>query len=351
MKKKLFSLLLFVMMFVPLTFVKAEDQYFITKKKASLSESEYDHSVFAAGDVVRSESKVNGAFFGAGNSVKVSGDIDYGFLAGQTLEVNSIVEHDLFAAGGSIVLSKESAINRDIYLAANNVDIRTNILGNAWIAGSIVTLDNIVITGDLRVYANQLIINENVEIKGTLYISEGTFIENENNLKFGNKEIIKVNRVDIKNKVSDVILSILTLIFTAIVLALVFPKLFSKLDYELTVKDVFKKMFIGLGVLVIVPILSVILFVTSVGVSLGAILLLLYIIGIMISTILSSYVIGYNVYTKAFDQKDNIYVDLLIGILIVKVIELIPVIGALFMFAAFIYGLGLLYKLILVENK
>ena len=350
MKKRIFTLLLFVSMFLLPLGVKAEDSYFNAGNDVVLSE-DAEHSVFAAGETVKNEGKINGAYFAAGSNVDVKGTVSYGFVAGDTVNVYGTVQNDLFAAGKSISIVKGSSLSRDMYVAANDVELKSDLPGNGFIAASKVTLENVTINGNLRIYANQLNIIGKVEIKGTLYISEGTEIDNESGLKVGEKVVDKITRVEFKTRVSETILSILTLIFTAIVLALVFPKLFKKLPYELSVKDVFKKMFSGLCVLVVVPLLSIILVIISVGASVGVIAMLLYIIGLMISTILTSYVIGYNLYNKTFKQKDNIYVDLIIGILIVRIVELVPVIGPLAAFGAFVYGLGLLYRLVANESK
>ena len=352
MKKKIVSLLLLITMLVLPFSVKAEDNYFYADQDtAVVNNEEHNHSVFAAGEKVKSSATINGIYFGAGNEVNLSGKVSYGFLAGSSIIVDGTIDHDLFAAGGNITISKDAKITRDLYLAANDITIKSDIPGSGFITGSIVTLDNITVEGDLRVYSNQLIINENANIKGTLYVSEGTIIKNEDKLSVGNKELEKFTRLDFSTRIQDELLSILTMIFTAIVLALMFPKLFKKLDYELSVKDVFKKAFIGLGLLVIAPILSMLLLISNVGVVIGVILILLYILALMISMILVSYVIGSNLYTKLFKQKDNIYVDLLIGILVVKVIELIPYCGVLFTMFAFIYGLGLLYRYVVKESK
>ena len=350
MKRVLGLFIALALVIIPTTIVKAEDNYFYAGDNVLVSE-EYNHSVFGAGESVKSSGTVNGINFGAGNNVSISGKSSYGFFAGQNVSIDGEIENDLFAAGGNIVVLKDAILNRDVYLAANSVEIKTDIKGNAFIAASIVNLDDIYVDGNLRIYANQININGNVNIKGTLYVNEGIVINNENNLTTGKKEIDKVTKLEFKTRVNDTILSILTMIFSAMVLSLIFPKLFKKLDYELSVKDVFKKMFIGLAFLVVVPLLSIILFVISVGVSLGAILFFLYLIAIMISSILSAYVIGDNLYTKVFKQKENMYVSLVIGILVIKIVELIPVLGAFASLAVFTYGLGLIYKYVHNESK
>ena len=139
MKKKLFSLLLFISLLVlPISFVRAEDNYFNVGENVTLSEEEYNHNVFSAGDNVSNNAKVNGLLFSAGNNVNLNGNVDYGFLAGQTININGLVNNDIFAAGGSIIINKDSDIKRDIYIAANNIDIKANLAHNAFVAGSIV---------------------------------------------------------------------------------------------------------------------------------------------------------------------------------------------------------------------
>ena len=351
MKKKLFRLLLFISMLIIPFGVRAEDNYFYTDDSSVLVEDEHNHSVFAAGDRVKANANIHGIYFGAGSSVDLSGKVSYGFVAGQSVNVEGEVENDLFAAGGAIVINKDAKLNRDAYLVANNVDIRANISGNVFVSASIVTLENVTIDGDLKVNSNQLIINDNVNIKGTLYVNEKTFISNEDKITCGNKVVGKDYDVDFKTKLNDTILSVLTMIFTAIVLALVFPKLFKKLSYKLSVKDVFTRAFVGLSFLVIAPIFVLLLFISSVGAVLGVILVLLYILSLVISMTLVSYVIGHSMYTKLCKQKENLYVELIIGVLLVKFVELIPYFGSLFFMFGFIYGLGLLYKLVVNENK
>ena len=179
MKKKIVSLLLVITMLVLPFSVKAEDNYFYADgNTAVVNNEEHNHSVFAAGEKVKSSATINGIYFGAGNDVNLSGKVSYGFLAGSSIIVDGTIDHDLFAACGNITISKDAKITRDLYLAANDITIKSDIPGSAFITGSIVTLDNITVEGDLRVYSNQLIISDTANVKGTLYVSEGTIIKN-----------------------------------------------------------------------------------------------------------------------------------------------------------------------------
>ena len=214
-------------------------------------------------------------------------------------------------------------------------------------------MDNVTINGDLNVSAGQLEMNGNVVITGKLIINDNAVIKGENNLIVGSKEIYKNGSYNIsfRNKVIDLVLSILALIFAGIVLIVIFPKLFDKIEYELKASDIFKKILCGLGLLIIVPALAIISLIIEVGVLLAGIIFALYIIALFVAVIFASYIIGNNIYTKLFKQKENVYIGLIIGVLLIKIIGLIPVVGSLVEFFAFLYGLGIICSLFLNRNK
>ena len=348
MKKKLLSLIaLLSLLLVPICSVRADDYF---KANDNVSDSEVvNHSLFMAGNGVKSNGKVNGISFLAGNSVEVSGTTSYGFIGGNIVTIKGEIENDAFLAGSNVIIDKEATIGRDVFIAANEVTINADIKGNAFIAGSIINLNNITINGDLKVTTSQLVISDDVTITGKLVINEDAKINNESSLKSASKETY---RYEIQTEdVSNVLISILTTFFTGIVLTLLIPKVFKKLDYKLQIEDVFKKILYGLATLIFIPVIFIILLMLRVGVSVGAILIMLYIISVMLAKIFASYVIGKELYTKAFKQKDNIYLDMLIGIAVVEVIALIPAAGPIVTFFVFAYGLGLITRLFLNREK
>ena len=352
MKKKIISLLaLIAIMFLPIGFVNAEE-YFVADENVT-DEAVYEHSHFEAGNIVNSKSDVNGLSFVAGSNVDISGKKEYGFFAGETVKINGDIEKDLFAAGNNVVISKDTNIGRDVYLAGNSITINSDINGAVFIAGSLVTLDNITIVGDVTIAANTVQIQNNVDIIGKLKINENAIINNEKDLKANVKEVYKDSTItiDFKTKASEVVLSILSTLFTALIIVVAFPKLFKKINYDLDAKDIGKKLLYGLLTLLIVPMISIIAMTIIVGFSVSVMIIMLYVIAIMISTIFASVVIGQNIYTKLFKQKDNLYIDTIIGILLVKLVSFIPILGGLISLLVFLYGLGIVCKLFLERNK
>lgn len=352
MKKKIFSLIaMLAILIMPITFVHA-DEYFNTNDNVSDS-STYDHSHFEAGNIVKSESDVNGLSFVAGSSIDINGQKEYGFFAAESVNVNGVIEKDLFAAGNTININKESSIGRDLYLAGNSVSINSDIKGTAFIGASLVTLNNVTIDGDVNIAANTLQIDGKVTINGKLKINDNVVINNENNLNVTTKEKYASNsiNIDFKTKASEVVISILTSLFTGIILVLLFPNIFRKIKYDLDAKDIGKKLLYGLLVLLVVPMICIVSLSIIVGLSVSVIGIMLYICALMIASSLASVVIGQNIYTKLFKQKDNLYISMMIGILVVKLVELIPVVGGLISFFVFLYGLGIICNLFLERNK
>ena len=353
--KKIWSLIILVgLLILPTLNVKAAEGYF--KAGDSVVDTQnYDHSIFTAGSTVTSNSNVKGLAFIAGNSVKVSGTKTYVLGAGNTLSISSTIENDLFAAGSSVRVEREAYIGKDAYIAAGDVTVESSIHGNAFIAGSTVTLDGITIDGDLHLAAAKLVIGENVTITGSLIANRDIEIQNHERLTYAANytyDNVKSTSDSKKDILKEEVLDILSMIFLGLILAMLFPKLFKKMEVKVDKLDDFcKTSLYGLALLIVVPILIILSFVLIVGIPLAVILFALYLISILTASIISATILGYNI-NKNFIQRDyNPYLSIMIGIVVLKVINFVPVIGPLANFIAFIYGLGFIYQLYKERNK
>ena len=78
--------------------------------------------------------------------------------------------------------------------------------------------------------------------------------------------------------------------------------------------------------------------------------LMIYFTSIYLSTLLSGYVIG-NILNKKVFKNNNIYLALIIGIIIVRIVKYIPFIGGLLLAILLSFGMGLIYKYIVNIRK
>lgn len=342
MKKSFKKILCFmVLMLIPILSVRGEsNDNFVTS--GSVSKNQVNHSVFVANNTVNYQDDVKGIAFVAGNSVDVDSVVDYGFYAANDLKVNGTINNDLFVAGNTITIDQDTIIGRDAYVAGNIINFNSNMEGNLFIAGNSITLNNVTINGDVNLSGETVKIVGNVNILGTLKYNDNCNIENIDSLKASNKETYKSEDIknNAKNIFSETLTSIAMVIVLGFVLVLLFKNLYNKVVNEINAKDIFMNILWGLVGLIVIPIMAIILLCTVVGVELGVVAILVYIIALLIAMVFASMCVGNLLLTKLFKAKDNAYLSITIGVIVLKLLELIPYVGGFIGLMAFLYGLG-----------
>ena len=143
-----------------------------------------------------------------------------------------------------------------------------------------------------------------------------------------------------KDKAIDFLLSAIAAFIAMVVLFYLIPKTKEKLDnFKLEFSNIAKTSGIGLIVLILVPIISIIAMISVFLIPLSLITIAIYIISIYLSFLLMYYIVG-NIITSKLLNSDNMYLSLLIGIVLVKLIYLIPYIGGFVRFVSLLFGLG-----------
>ena len=348
MKKYLLRIISIALLLVlPLSFANAES-YFQTESNGE----EINHSLFSANESITSKDNVKGINFVAGNNVNVTGTSEYGLFAGNSVNISGTIEKDLFAAGNIITISKDANISRDVYIAGNEIIINSNINGNLFIAGSSLTLSNVTINGNISFGGEKVFIEDNVTINGKLSVNEDIKIYNEAKLTANSIEKYKVDsRLNIRNAFVDFITSLATFLVLGFILLALFPKLYDSVVKDFDANNTLRYMFHGIIALIIIPFISILSFISLVGSLVGVVLLLAYIIMLLTGTTITSLVIGDLVMTKLFKKEANKYLSLIIGLVTISLVGLIPVVGALLYFLAFIYGLGKILEIINTGRK
>lgn len=346
MKKKgllIFSLILTAFMFsrVNAKVLEADDNLNLTGTSNS--------SVFAFGSDLKSTKEVDGISFFAGNTLSIDGSTPYGFYAGNVLSINTNVEKDLFIAGNSINIGSEAKLGRDVYIAGNNVKINANVNRNLRIAASEVDLSGIIIKGNAYIDADKITVDKDTVIGGKFVYYENTTINGEA-ASVGSTEIKKSNDIEftvtLKDRIYSTLMSIIAGFIVMIALFYMIPKSKEKIDEEkIDANDIFSNIAKGFVSLIIIPILAIIALVTGFLTPLALIVLAIYIICIYLASLVSYYVIGKYINDK-LTKKENVYLSLIIGIVLLKLIKYIPYIGGLISALCLFYGLGVLYKLI-----
>ncbi len=340
--KKLFALLI-ISSFLILPNVYAEDSNYLNISNNTVKT--VNHSMFTAGDDVSTNNAVKGIDFTAGNNLNISGSSEYGMFAGNSINFKGMVTRDLFVAGNNIVIGSSANIARDLYVAGNTITISADIKGNVFLAGSEIIIDSKEIDGDVTLTSGKLTIADNTKINGTLKYNDNIEYSNTN----ASIKEVKTYHVEVKNKdevipsISSILLGIVTSFLVALAIYLLLPASYKVLD-EVKKDNMLRTFENGFLFLIAVPVISIVLMISIVCMPLAIIALLLYGIIIYLSSIISSVYFGRLIGNKVL-KLDNVYLQILIGIVLTRLVKLIPVIGGLYSFVIVILGVGFVYNM------
>lgn len=358
MKKRLLSVLLLCTLLLSFNLnVSAKSSLYKADEKLFLDEN-FNGTVFFAGEKISSEGDINGIGFMAGNEVSVDGNMEYGFIAGETLNITSNIKNDLFLAGSDVNLTDDAVINRDLFVGAANITINNvTVKRNANLAASVIEISNTKIEGNLYISAEEIVMGENVVIDGKLSYNENAIVTGISKVdvdKIKKYALPELEKVSITTTIRTRLLSIISQFLLLVIIFLLFPSLIKKIDKKIennSISNYLTKMGIGFIALVMVPIASVIMMVTIIGLPIGFLLLALYCMSLYFSLLVTSYIIGNKINTYLLKKPYNYYSSILIGIILMKVISFIPVISGLVSFFGLLLGIGVIVNLFIKERN
>lgn len=339
-------------------FASTIDHFTINASDDVEIEETYNASVIGAGETVEVNGKINGAALIAGNKVTFDGNADYSFLAGNTITSKGTVNNDAFIAGNIVTIEKEADYKRDTILAASDIELNGNFERNITSYSSKITLKDVTIKGDIKIYAQNITIDKTAKIEGTLYYPEDAIYKASKDAQIG--KITKTKAIQNKDDenyfstISSKILSFMCYALAFAIISLLFPAAFNKITkkYEKTeaseIIEVFTK---GLVALIIIPVTAVLLCCTVLGIPLAIILILLYGIAIYLTTIFTAYLLGYKIWQKVFNKDINLLLVGLIGLFILMLLNLVPGVRTLVSIITVLIGLGLIIETVHTKKQ
>lgn len=320
-----------------------------------IQEGEYDSIRFVAGNNVTNKAAVNGINIIAGNQVTIEGISEYGFFAGNIINVNGSVLKDIFVAGNNITIDPGAELGRDVFIAGSFITVSTNIKRDLRVGGDSVNISGITIDGDAFIDSEKIIMDENTVIKGKLVYLETSNVTGLDKANIGEVSVTKVDMSNVTYSVKDQIISFirsyLAAVITMILILFALPRAKDKLDNtSLDISKMFKSALLGFATLVIVPIVAIITLFTGILTPASLIIIVFYLVVLYLSQLVGAYVFG-NLISKKLFNKETMYLSIFIGILVVRLVDLIPFVGSLVSAFVFLYGMGLIYRFIASRGK
>lgn len=248
----------------------------------------FSNKVIAAGDVV------------TGDAVVVFGN----------LEIRGAVTGDVVAVFGNVDLYGEA--KGDVVAVFGNVDLYKN---------AVVGGDAVGVFGNVNKEEGAVIKGDEVDTKGEFTPKNFSFVPN---MSFG------------------AIFGIAIMYGLACLLVAIIPERIAPMVYS-SRYDIWRHLSIGILVLLILILLIPILVITIIGIIPAVLLLLGFILVALMSSTAVYIALGQKI-ASAVEGKNAIYIQLLIGVVVVNALTMIPLLGALASMAVFFVGLGVAFE-------
>lgn len=314
-------------------------------------------SVYAAGEQVTIHGTVNGDVHCAAQEVIIDGTVNGDVLcagqkvtvrgvvtgsvraAGQEVEVFGRIEHGATVAGQRITVHKEARVGQDMTLAGSQI-----IFNGAIGRDLVLTGNQAVVDGDIgrnvRYDGAALKLQEGALIGGSLH-----YVSRQNVDKASGSEI----KGEITHKVPENnaapfgmgtamalgLFAALLVLYMALVL--VFPRQLHK-TASVAVDSLGKTLLIGLAAMFGVPLLIGLVASTIIGIPLALVAALAALLGVLFSGPVAAYYFGSMLLSKS---KNPVHI-MLLGSTVVLLAGMVPIIGPIVIFVAYLIGSGAL---------
>ncbi|KKR21581.1 MAG: hypothetical protein UT48_C0006G0033 [Parcubacteria group bacterium GW2011_GWE2_39_37] len=328
-----------------------------------------DDNYYAAGSNLNIDGKITGDLICAGQSINVNGEVGGDVIcAGQSiningkvvgsvrvltnaLSVNGSIGKNLTVAAASINTNDNSTIGGEMLMAAAATNIKGKISGDLTGAGSVINLNgeigkNVKLwIDDKKTNQPGLTISNNAQVGGSLLYTANKDARFEGEGSIGGE----VKRNEWKENYQkespiDWLWGVIFSIFASIIGGLVLIGLFRDQVREITdemLEHFGPALGWGLIILFLTPLVALVLMITLIGIPLALTLMALWLIMIWISKIIVGILIGRVILEKLFaNQKSNMMLALILGVILTRFIFAIPVLGWLLCFFAILWGLG-----------
>jgi hypothetical protein len=381
-KKIIFLTLGLILLFIfNCTAVSAAEFKFISEEKSvNVGAGEIIKNLYTAGNIISINGEIKKDLYAAGNVITVGGSVEDNLCsiggtvivkgdvggnvhtAAGSVVIEGNIAEDLFIAGGNILIASSATIGGDLVIGGGVVDIEGPIMGNVLIGGGEVNI-NSKISGFVEITADNLMLGEFAVLENDLkYSAPKEAVIHKDAKILGTVDFNKgaVKGAD-KSYAAKVLFGILSTLFLIKVVTSILVGLVLIYFFRRTIKSVVRESFNnkwgslgkGFAVMFLTPIAGLILAITVIGLYLAGLLALAYILLIMLSSVLASIAFG-SWFVKVFKKKKDYsvgWIEVVVGVIILKIICYIPFVGWLVCFWFMLISLGSLSGLLYKEIK
>lgn len=313
----------------------------------------YNGSLFLAGNNVKDSSSVGGIGFIAGSNLDLLGSYEYGFHAGSIVNISGTYVKDVFLAGSVVNIDANANIAGNLYVAGESIKISAPVQ-NAYVVGSSLEIDAEIL-GDVYTNVGQITLSPNAKIGGTLKYDSNSTISGLEDGKVAHTEAYAGQNSNTSVSAAGLVTSICSASVVLLFAAFFAPQFLARIRNK-SASDSFTDGAIdtlkGVAILVGAPLLAIVLLLLLVGLQVAIIVVAFYIAGLILTTSLVGYYISCRLFKKF--KKGGKWSEFLwgcLGIATVKILSIIPYIGSLVSFIVLVWGLGILWQVVISRKR
>lgn len=296
--------------------------------------------IYCAAQTVTINATVNGDIICAGQSVTIGGSVAGDIrVAGQTVNIDGVVTGNGSVAGQDVTLSPNSKIGRDLSVAGETLSIDGPIGRDLYAGGGTIYINSKIGRNVDAKAGEKLILQDNAQIAGNLaYASPKTVVKTGTASVAGK---VTYTKQETKGNSTGWLVAWRLYVLVAmtcfvILLVALFPQLFRRWN-QVASEKLGWVFLTGLLGAILMPIIVFLSFATIVGAPVGILLFLLWLVAIILSFPLAIYFIGHSIFPKMHSVLMVLIACLLLGI-----VQMIPILGGIVTFLAYLLGTGVL---------
>lgn len=306
-----------------------------------------------AGNDFNINSKTSGLLFAFGNQMDLGSQSEYAFVAGNLVNYSATTEKDLFVAGNIIDIKADSKIGRDIYAAGYRVILASDLAGDFSATANQIVLRDVEIAGNVNLSAAYVSFEENVSIAGTLTYNTDAQVVGLERVKAAQVETYTPE--DYAVSAAELwlakLMSIISLALLAIVVLAFSSRLRDRVAGESATSEFGANLVAGFIALLAVPVLIVLCLMSYFAAPLGLILVVVYIVSIYLAQALAGAWLGHLLINKLFRSQAHVFIEAVIGVIILTCLSMIPGLNVLVGFLATLLGLGIAVRSLKSKSK
>jgi cytoskeletal protein CcmA (bactofilin family) len=294
-------------------------------------------NAFVAGGNVGVGGPVSGALAAAGGTVNISGTKQTVMAAGGTVNIRGITARNLALAGGTVNVDSGTRVARDLLLSAGEANMLGTVGRDLRIAGGNIRIGGKV-NGDVYANGQSITLEPGAVVTGDLVYESPT----RATIARSAKVLGDVRHTPMRKGAQQAglgrlwraIVGFAMMFLFGVVLVAVFPAWTAQAASNVLRLPGWSALW-GVVSLIVTPLAVLIAFMTIVGVPLGLAVMFAYFIALMVAMVVAAVAIG-----AALLKGPSIWLQLLIGLLIIYILGSIPILGSLVRLAVLIFGLG-----------